>query len=111
MRIKMLHVRASEVILDSLCWNWGDVNKLADWAFGPQGLPKLLVFAHGDFAFPETCQLHNSLFCRNESVEKKDGDPNYKILEPDNRELWDYVQANMDILSACPYRLTMPAEK
>lgn len=102
----MLHLRLSEDVFQSGWWNPGDVLRFADWAFGPKGLRSLLVVAHGDFAFPDTCKDHNSYFCRNDSVEKKDGDPNYRVITPADTELWDFVLANMDILSACPYRST-----
>ena len=29
-----------------------EVESFAEWAFGPDGLPELRVFAYGDFAFP-----------------------------------------------------------
>lgn len=104
---KMLHLRASEYCLkreDSHSYvTRNEVNSFADWVFGPEGFPKLLVFAYGDFAFENSCRGYNVLYCRNNLVGKDEGDPCYRVLTPDDKELWDWVTANKDALSCCPY--------
>lgn len=83
-----------------------DVNKLANWVFGPEGFPQLLVFAYGDFTFKRSCQDYNVLYCRNDRTEPGEDEPKYKVLDASNKVLWDFVLTNMDVLSACPYRST-----
>lgn len=108
MSCKLLHLRASEYCLkreDSETYvKREEVNKFADWVFGPNGFPQLLVFAYGDFAFSKSCRDYNVLYCRNDSVGMKESDSAYKVLTHANKELWDWVMVNMDFLSACPYR-------
>lgn len=109
---KLLHLRASEDSLkreDSEFYvHRREVDNFAEWAFGPQGLQQLLVFAYGDFAFARSCQSYNVFYCRANSVTAGADNSNYKILTPSDKDLWDWVTANMDVLSACPYRSIVP---
>ena len=52
------------------------------------------------------CEDEKGLYCRNDvaSGDKDVGSAHYMILEPTNGALWDWVQGNMDALSACPYK-------
>ena len=92
--------------------NWhiqhDEVEDFADWAFGPDGLPELLVLAYGDFAFRDKFKKENALYCRNETLAQSDNASNFRNLEPSDKHLWNWVQDNMETLSACPYRALMP---
>lgn len=41
--------------------------KFAQWAFGPEGYPKLQIIACGDFSYQGRYDRHNFLFCRKET--------------------------------------------
>lgn len=84
-----------------------EVEDFAEWAFGPDGLPELLVLAYGDFAFRDRFKKENTLYCRSDALARGDNVPNFRALEPSDRQLWDWVQDNMETLSACPYRALM----
>lgn len=67
----------------------------AQWAFSPDGLPQLQVMAYGDFSFDGRFAKYNVILCRSH-----DG---YRPLTRKDVPAWDLLQANMDMLSACPY--------
>lgn len=69
----------------------GEVESFAKWAFGPDGLPELWVFAYGDFAFPNEDGSDNVVYCWDEAASGKDG-VCYKVLEPTDKEAWDLVR-------------------
>ncbi|KAJ9608569.1 hypothetical protein H2204_015683, partial [Knufia peltigerae] len=82
-----------------------EIDSFADWVFGPNGFSELLVLAYGDFAFPDIHEDKNVLYCRNNVAQGEEGvqPTHFKILEPADEPLWDWVQGNMDALSACAY--------
>jgi hypothetical protein len=41
-----------------------DLRDFCNWAFGPDGVSSLQVFAFGDFSFSGRYEEHNHLFCR-----------------------------------------------
>ncbi|KIW41284.1 uncharacterized protein PV06_06856 [Exophiala oligosperma] len=106
---RLLHLRAAG---DSLTRrdhefyvNREEIDSFADWVFGPNGFSELLVLAYGDFAFPDIHEDKNVLYCRNNVAQGEEGvqPTHFKILEPADEPLWDWVQGNMDALSACAY--------
>lgn len=105
---RLLHLRAAGDSLAKLDYEGhverDEIDEFADWVFGPDGIPELLVLAYGDFAFREIHEHHNVLYCRNDVVQGGGHVPNFKPLEPTNEALWDWVQGNMDALSACAYK-------
>jgi len=103
MNCKMLHLRAS---WDELGKTTGEfyVTKeelytFAEWAFSPNGIASLEVIAYGDFAFPRE---KNALLCR--TIHRESSSPSFQMLEEGNKALWDWVQSQMDALSACAFR-------
>jgi hypothetical protein len=105
---RLLHLRASGDFLTRKDNEWyikrDEIDDFADWAFGPNGLPELLVLAYGDLAFRDMYEEENVLFCRNDAVAEGDRAPNFKILELTDGPLWEWVQDNMEVLSACAYK-------
>lgn len=77
-----------------------ELEAFANWAFGPDGFPCLRVLASGDFSYGNRFAGSRTLWCREtrgstmranwRPVERKD------VLEN------ELVDANMDMLSACP---------
>lgn len=77
-----------------------ELEAFANWAFGPDGFPCLRVLASGDFSYGNRFAGSRTLCCREtrgstmranwRPVERKD------VLEN------ELVDANMDMLSACP---------
>jgi hypothetical protein len=107
---RLLHLRAAGDFLTRKDYEWyvdrDEIDSFADWAFGPGGFPELLVLAYGDFAFRDIHKSDNVLYCRNNVASEEEGARLncYKILEPADEALWDWVQGNMDALSACSYK-------
>ena len=66
---KLLHLRASGDFLARKDDEWyikrDEIDDFATWAFGPNGLPELVVLAYGDFTFRDMCEKENFLYCRN----------------------------------------------
>lgn len=75
-----------------------EIDTFADWVFGPDGFSELLVLAYGDFAFRDIHKNDNVLYCRNDGAPGEDGVQlaPYKILEPADEDLCDWVKGNMD---------------
>lgn len=86
-----------------------DLLEFAEWAFGPEGIPLLQVFAYGDFSFDGRFKNHNFILCRGEcklSEESKDSSedrilPFHPIRDRDIK-MRELVSENMDFLEACP---------
>ena len=72
----------------------------ACWAFGPDGFPDLKVFLYGDFTHDGRYTYDNAFLCKDGMEE--DGTPRVRTLRPDDYELWNLVNANMDMIGACP---------
>ncbi|KAL2022247.1 hypothetical protein VTK56DRAFT_5857 [Thermocarpiscus australiensis] len=82
------------------------LRRLAEWAFGPQGIPSLEIIACGDFAHGRDGDtLHNAFVCRSKD---RDGDGRraYRVFDPRDREHeheWaGVVRPHRGFLEACP---------
>lgn len=71
-----------------------EVFEFAQWAFSADGLPTLQVLALGDFSYEGRYSKFNILLCKS--------DNGYQTLTPSEILPWNIVQANMDMLGACP---------
>ncbi|KAG8534056.1 uncharacterized protein KY384_000899 [Bacidia gigantensis] len=76
-----------------------EVEDFADWAFGPLGFPKLEVLALGDFSHNGRFADSQGLWCR-----VNDDPPcrQWKPVTPQDVKENELIEANMDMLSACP---------
>ena len=84
------------------------------WAFGPDGLPNLLIIAYGDFSLKERFGWTQILFCRyprpgvciSSAQEDKSGvfGPAlpFRIMHPEDEYLWDEIDGGREMLKACP---------
>ena len=87
------------------------IRRLAEWAFGPYGLPHLRVLAVGDFSHGDRYAPWNVLLCRKPSAEwegPEDVDlPSESKTRPfrhvvnDDVHLVDYIEGKMDFLGSC----------
>ncbi|PYI34180.1 hypothetical protein BP00DRAFT_423472 [Aspergillus indologenus CBS 114.80] len=113
---KLLHIRASGVVLEKLSsheqpswssaqlynYRYGDdppygpddIFEFAKWAFSDDGLPNLAVLAWGDFSYEGRYSRFSALLGRS-----RDG---YRPLTSADVSFWDIVQNNMDMLASCP---------
>lgn len=112
---KLLHLRASANVVRERGRIGSEFRKelddFADWVFGPKGFSQLLVLVYGDFAFHEECEGHNALYCRkNPGGLAETEPPRWEVLTSANKKLWNLVQDNMDLLSACPYMSIYPID-
>ena len=82
-----------------------ELDTFADWIFGPDGVPGLLILAYGDFAARSILGCLSRFYCRNSTARRTRSFRNFEILEPrTNKLLWEFVEENMDALTACtPY--------
>ncbi|MCJ1358475.1 MAG: hypothetical protein MMC33_008475 [Icmadophila ericetorum] len=91
-----------------------DMQCLAQWAFGPHGLPDLQILAFGDFSHKGRYKDHTALLCRDEAAIKRmvskrkglrsDGKMSewtYRHLREDDMELQELLRRNMSALEAC----------
>jgi len=71
------------------------LRRFADWAFSAHGIPNLQVLVCGDFSHG-SCQggQYSLILC-------KDG-ADYHAMNQHTEGFWALVDANMDVLSACP---------
>ncbi|GAB1316467.1 hypothetical protein MFIFM68171_06677 [Madurella fahalii] len=81
------------------------LHRLAEWAFGPQGIPSLQLIAFGDFAYRRNgWSLHNIFVCR--SADKGSGDRAYRVFGARDKEHEDewapIVAPYWPFLEACP---------
>lgn len=111
LQLQCLHLRVPEDALkddeEDYYFGGNALQNFANWAFGPEGLPDLVILACGDFAFEDFCYKYNMIFYRNEQAKKADGDLNYTKLTPEDETLDDWLLEHDDFLSACPYRSIM----
>jgi len=102
----MLHLRASgDVLARKDSENHverNEIDEFANWVFGPGGLPRLQVFAYGDFTFPN--EGTSVLYCRNDVGSETAQGVYFKELDSSNVALWEWVGGNWDTLSACAYK-------
>ena len=89
--------------------------KLAQWAFGPDGLPNLRLLAYGDFSYQERYGKYTSLLCKSEcsTICPEDvgrlsfrasipEDLTFRRVEEYDTTLRELLTDNLDMLSACP---------
>ncbi|PWY93923.1 hypothetical protein BO94DRAFT_563475 [Aspergillus sclerotioniger CBS 115572] len=99
--LKIIHLRASGPMISEQGTSQppssadGGLYKVAQWAFGPEGLLGLKVLAYGDFSYDGYYNRYNILLCR-------DGD-SYTELTVSNVRYWDLVREKMDVLGACAF--------
>lgn len=84
------------------------------WAFGPDGLPNLLLLAYGDFSCGERYRWSRVVFVRYprpnvpipSAQEDKDGvfGPAlpFRVMHPEDEYLWDEIEGAREFLEACP---------
>ncbi|KAJ5737792.1 uncharacterized protein N7483_002917 [Penicillium malachiteum] len=75
-----------------------EIFSFAKWAFGVDGLPNLQVIAGGDFAYQGRYSTVNIMLCR------ADNAYGYEVLTPTSEVFQGYLQENMEMLGACPWR-------
>jgi hypothetical protein len=66
---------------------------LADWAFGPEGLPDLQVLVFGDFSYDGRYQEHQIRLCRS--------DNGHQSLAESNVPAMERLREHMDMLASC----------
>lgn len=78
------------------------LQELAQWAFGPDGLPSLRVIACGDFPHEGRYRRHNVLLCR-DSGSSDEGLPFRRVVDTEmDQLLLDLFEEYSDFLQACP---------
>ena len=85
--------------------NWPDdedeeLEAFANWAFGPDGFPRLQVLASGDFSHGNRFADTRTLWCRETRASR--GEKTWRTVEPSDIAENELIDANMDMLSACP---------
>lgn len=88
------------------------LRKFADWAFGPEGLPNLEVFAFGDLTYEN--RFPNLILCRSDNathIAKQNGYYRANVprvcastrctLTRNIEPAWRICEANRDMLEAC----------
>ena len=80
---------------------------LAEWAFGPNGLPNLRILAWGDFGYYDRWVGVNKLYCRKEGAQHCTSTSDIRqsaFREVGRRDynLREFVKKNQDMLAACP---------
>lgn len=88
-----------------------DFRDLAQWAFGPKGLPELQLLAYGDFSHKGRYHKYTMLLCRNESPDVDAfmegsssglfGPTYYRSLGPDDLCLYELCCIHEKSLAAC----------
>jgi len=73
-----------------------DITNFADWLFSEDGLPDLKILAWGGFSNEGRCAEHNILFFAEIRGFK------FRTLTDLDTYYWDFIDANMDMLAACP---------
>ena len=87
-----------------------DLRSFATWAFGPQGLPRLQLLAHGDFSYGNRYAQQNTLLCRRpdpflEPPNCTTQAPNatgFKVMTRDDWSRIDNIDVFIEVLEACP---------
>ena len=85
--------------------NWRDdeekeLEAFADWAFGPDGFPRLQVLASGDFSYGKRFAETQTLWCR--KIGGSRSKKTWRTVEQSDIAENELIDANMDMLSACP---------
>ncbi|MCJ1395106.1 hypothetical protein MMC18_007987 [Xylographa bjoerkii] len=83
-----------------------DLYDFAEWAFGPEGFPKLQILAFGDFCYKGRFDAFNVLLRRNETLLRNGSDSHlvrpYRQMEKRDWVLWDGIPGGLDMLGCCP---------
>lgn len=77
-----------------------ELEAFANWAFGPDGFPPLQVLASGDFSYGNRFADTHTLWCRNTRGSRRE--KTWRIVEESDIAENEVVDANMDLMSACP---------
>ena len=85
----------------SMCMGLFD---LAQWAFGPGGIPKLQVLAFGDFSYDGRFPKQSILFCRQLLQPSK---TTWRLAKKDETAIFNGIDRPMDFLGACPKDVTV----
>lgn len=77
-----------------------ELEAFADWAFGPDGFPRLQVLASGDFSYGNRFADTHTLCCRNACGSGRA--KTWRMVEQGDTAENELIDANMDMMSACP---------
>lgn len=76
-----------------------ELETFANWAFGPNGFPRLQVLASGDFSYGNRFADTHALWCRKtRGLRTK----TWRTVEQSDVAENELIDANMDMMSACP---------
>ncbi|KAL9045961.1 MAG: hypothetical protein Q9214_001091 [Letrouitia sp. 1 TL-2023] len=77
-----------------------ELEAFADWAFGPNGFPRLQVLVSGDFSYGNRFVDTHRLWCRETrcSTSRR----TWRAVERSDIAENELIDANMDMMSACP---------
>lgn len=78
-----------------------ELEAFADWAFGPDGSPRLQVLASGDFSHGNRFAATQTLWCR-DTGGSRSSNKAWRTVERSDVAENELIDANMDMLSACP---------
>ncbi|KAK5080900.1 hypothetical protein LTR05_008216 [Lithohypha guttulata] len=79
-----------------------EAREFAGWALRRNNIfPDLQVVPYGDFTFPEDNEGFNELWCRGADTEIPTA---MQMTRAGHPKLWAWVQKNMGVVSACPYK-------
>lgn len=77
-----------------------ELEAFADWAFGPDGFPRLQVLASGDFSYGNRFAGTHTLWRRDTGGSQKG--KTWRMVEQSDIAENELIDANMDMMSACP---------
>lgn len=77
-----------------------ELEAFANWAFGPDGFPRLQVLASGDFSYGNRFVDTHTLWCRKTRGSRRK--QTWRPVEPSDIAENELIDANMDMMSACP---------
>ncbi|KAI9714905.1 MAG: hypothetical protein M1820_000194 [Bogoriella megaspora] len=82
----------------------GALLDFAQWAFGPDGLPSLVVLAFGDFSYGGRFARWNQLLCRDPGPIERHQQWTFRSMFKGNcrQECWNVLKSNERFLQACP---------
>ncbi|KAL3460979.1 hypothetical protein BJX64DRAFT_261839 [Aspergillus heterothallicus] len=85
-----------------------DLLELAEWAFGPTGLPNLTVIAYSDFTQGRRYEWSQLVLCRIPTAKSEcmsvSAEPQpFQIINPaEFRSVLNRIEGAQEMLSACP---------
>jgi hypothetical protein len=110
-----IHTPLGKKALDMMPSRPPQLLSLAQWAFGPSGLPELQILAYGDFSYDGRYEWQNRLFCRskfaldlaiagsNSDCEATlEADLTFREVTKTDLALMELLEEHSDMLSACP---------